>query len=110
MSDIHANVAKCLAIFINILLYGMCAIYLTEAILQKNLTRIITIICFLVLWTIVMLITAYKVKKEEDEEETSNICDEEFNKDTFITTYTINYFDNPTENNNINDDIVEPLL
>ena len=88
----------------------MCIIYLIDAILQKDLTRIITIISILILWTVVMLIIAYKVKNEENEEETSNICDEEFNKDTFITTYEINDFNNSAENNNIKDDIEKPLL
>ena len=110
MSDIHSNVAKYLSIFINILVYATCIIYLIDAILQTNLTRIITIVCFLVLWTIVMLIVAHKVKNEENEEETSNICNEEFNKDTFITTYTINDFDNSEENNDTKYNIVEPLL
>ena len=110
MSDTNKSIVKCVSIFINILLYGMCTIYLIDAILQKDLTRIITILCVLVLWTVVMLIVANKVKNEENEEETSNICDEEFNKDTFITTYVINDFDNSAENNNIKDDIEKPLL
>lgn len=110
MSDTHKNIVKYISIFINILLYGMCAIYLIDAILQKDLTRIITIISILILWTVVMLVVAHKVKNEENEEETSNICDEEFNKDTFITTYAINDFNNSAENNSIKDDIEKPLL
>lgn len=110
MSDTNKSFIKCVSIFINILLYGMCAIYLIDAILQKDLTKIITILCVLILWTIVMLVVAHKVKNEENEEETSNICDEEFNKDTFITTYAINDFDNFAENNNKKDDVEKPLL
>lgn len=108
--DIAKRIAKYLSIFINILVYATCAIYLTEAILQTNLSIIITIIIILILWTSAMLFVAYKIKNEEDEEETSNICNEEFNKDTFITTYTINDFDNSEENNDTKYNIVEPLL